>query len=271
MAKRYSIKATSDLTGFSIRTLRHYDATGLVKPSHKTHKNYRQYTDEDIAKLQQVITLQYTELSNTQISSILNRKTDLKGFLLIQEKILQERSKHFSDAAQLTTGLINDLTQGEQINWQSQLKIVEILKLPDSQKDHWYQTFLTAAEAAELAEVIKTFPPEYWDKYKLRWSILFEDIRNNLHTNPESWTGMEFAKRWYDLVNEPFEQYPELAKKLFEAFKAGIIEDSELANDPEVLEYMAKAKKKFKLEFSLPPQGEGGRRPEEGMQETPII
>ena len=44
-------------TGLTVRTLHHYDAIGLLRPSLHTEAGYRLYTAGDIARLQQVISL----------------------------------------------------------------------------------------------------------------------------------------------------------------------------------------------------------------------
>jgi len=45
------IGALAERTGMSLRTLRHYDETGLLKPSGRTEGGFRLYTDEDLARL----------------------------------------------------------------------------------------------------------------------------------------------------------------------------------------------------------------------------
>src|SRR6186997_1280435 len=44
-------------TGLTIRTLHHYDEIGLLKPSLHTEAGHRLYTAEDVARLQQVLSL----------------------------------------------------------------------------------------------------------------------------------------------------------------------------------------------------------------------
>lgn len=45
------IGALAERTGMSLRTLRHYDETGLLKPSGRSEGGFRLYTDEDLARL----------------------------------------------------------------------------------------------------------------------------------------------------------------------------------------------------------------------------
>ena len=45
------IGALAERTGMSLRTLRHYDETGLLRPSGRSEGGFRLYTDEDLARL----------------------------------------------------------------------------------------------------------------------------------------------------------------------------------------------------------------------------
>lgn len=41
----------AEKTGLSLRTIRHYDEVGLLKPSGRTQGGFRLYTEEDLKKL----------------------------------------------------------------------------------------------------------------------------------------------------------------------------------------------------------------------------
>lgn len=45
------IGALAERTGMSLRTLRHYDETGLLEPSGRSEGGFRLYTDDDLARL----------------------------------------------------------------------------------------------------------------------------------------------------------------------------------------------------------------------------
>ena len=50
-----TIKQVSKLSGASVRTLQYYDNIHLLTPSQRTVSGYRLYSDDDIAKLQQIL------------------------------------------------------------------------------------------------------------------------------------------------------------------------------------------------------------------------
>src|SRR5580658_4236078 len=51
----YTVKKLAKLSGISVRTLRFYDAIGLLKPASRGDNNYRQYQEEQILMLQQIL------------------------------------------------------------------------------------------------------------------------------------------------------------------------------------------------------------------------
>ncbi|MBE6012840.1 MAG: MerR family transcriptional regulator, partial [Lachnospiraceae bacterium] len=45
----------ANITGISVRTLHHYDKIGLLSPCRNPDNGYREYKDEDIDRLQQIL------------------------------------------------------------------------------------------------------------------------------------------------------------------------------------------------------------------------
>ncbi|MGB3137179.1 MAG: MerR family transcriptional regulator [Nodosilinea sp.] len=58
-------------TGLSIRTLHYYDEIGLLVPSHRTEAEHRLYSDCDIVRLQQILSLRQLGLSLGEIRDCL--------------------------------------------------------------------------------------------------------------------------------------------------------------------------------------------------------
>jgi DNA-binding transcriptional MerR regulator len=50
----YSIEQVATRTGFTKRTLRYYEELGLLLPTGRTEGNYRQYSESDIQRLEQI-------------------------------------------------------------------------------------------------------------------------------------------------------------------------------------------------------------------------
>ena len=68
---RFSIGQAARMLGVSVRTLRHYDEIGLVKPAHVGENGYRYYDREAMALLQQVLFYRELGLSLKDIQPLL--------------------------------------------------------------------------------------------------------------------------------------------------------------------------------------------------------
>ena len=71
-----TVKEVSDLTGVSVRTLHHYDAIGLLKPTRVTEAGYRLYDDTALRRLQTILLFRQLQFPLKEIKDIL----DAPGF-----------------------------------------------------------------------------------------------------------------------------------------------------------------------------------------------
>ncbi|MDR9854789.1 MerR family transcriptional regulator [Paenibacillus sp. VCA1] len=92
------VKEVAELAGISVRTLHHYDEIGLLHPSRTTEAGYRVYTDEDLAKLQQILFFRELGFPLKQIREIVSRPDfdrmeamELHHKLLLEKRIRLER------------------------------------------------------------------------------------------------------------------------------------------------------------------------------------
>lgn len=66
-----TVNEVSKLTGVSVRTLHHYDAIGLLKPTAFTDAGYRLYDDTALERLQQILLFRELEFPLKEIKVIL--------------------------------------------------------------------------------------------------------------------------------------------------------------------------------------------------------
>src|ERR1051326_5370874 len=59
-------------TGLTVRTLHHYDRTGLLRPSARTGSGHRLYSGRDVQRLQRIVSLKQLGLSLADIAHSLN-------------------------------------------------------------------------------------------------------------------------------------------------------------------------------------------------------
>ena len=93
-----TVKEVAKLSGVSVRTLHHYDAMGLLKPTRVTEAGYRLYDDTALARLHTILLLRQLQFSLKQIKEIL----DSPGFdpmeaLREQITLLQMQRQHLDE------------------------------------------------------------------------------------------------------------------------------------------------------------------------------
>ena len=69
----YTVKQLSRLAGVSVRTLHYYDEIGLLKPDSLRLNGYREYEDQAVLKLQQILFYRELDLSLEEIKAMLSR------------------------------------------------------------------------------------------------------------------------------------------------------------------------------------------------------
>lgn len=71
MHRVWKVGELAKLAGLTIRTLRFYDQIGLFSPSGHSNSGYRLYTETDISRLQQILSLKELGLSLEQIKAVM--------------------------------------------------------------------------------------------------------------------------------------------------------------------------------------------------------
>ena len=93
--EKMTVSQVSRLTGVSVRTLHHYDAIGLLKPTKLTAAGYRLYDDAALARLRSILLYRELQFSLREIKSMLDSPHfDAAAALEQQIVLLQARRDH---------------------------------------------------------------------------------------------------------------------------------------------------------------------------------
>ena len=90
----YSSGEFARMAHVTLRTIRYYDKQNILKPSYVTDAGARFYTDEDFARLQQILLLKYLGFSLDDIREMTIADSDyhfMLNSLNIQLKLVQDR------------------------------------------------------------------------------------------------------------------------------------------------------------------------------------
>jgi MerR family transcriptional regulator, thiopeptide resistance regulator len=83
-----TIGEVADLAGVTVRTLHHYDAIGLVRPSERSGAGYRLYDDHDLDRLQTVLFYRELGFALEEIRALVADGYDRVAALREQRKLL---------------------------------------------------------------------------------------------------------------------------------------------------------------------------------------
>lgn len=190
--KLLNVKNTAALTGLSIRALHYYDEIGLLKPSGTTKAGYRQYDDEAICKLMQIMFYKELGLSLKEIANIMAKPDyDKKEVLIKHKNLLMLKRKHIEGLIELTQQAL----RGEEMKVKK-----DILQEYENAKKQYANEVEQkwGKSKAYQQSVIKH--DSYNEKEKIDMmkeaEEIFKEFANNIGTDPSDVLVQKLVKRW---------------------------------------------------------------------------
>lgn len=102
-----TVKQVANQAGVSIRTLHHYDAIGLLKPTAVTDAGYRLYDDAALERLYMIMVFRELDFSLAEIARILNAPDyDPSRVLETQINLMREQIGRLQDRIALAKGIL---------------------------------------------------------------------------------------------------------------------------------------------------------------------
>ena len=165
-----TVGRVADLVGVSVRTLHHWDAIGLVRPSGRSWSGYRLYDAEDVARIHRVLVYRELGLALAQIGEILDDPSvDPREHLQRQRTLLEERIRRLERTARAVDEMIErtDMTHenGIRLSAEEQARIFGADWDPayqDEARERWGGTEAWKQSAARTRE----WGPEQWQQVK---------------------------------------------------------------------------------------------------------
>ena len=133
-----TVKQVSELTHISIRTLHHYDAIGLLKPTEITESGYRLYDDVALGRLQTILLFRELQFSLKEIKEILDDpEFDRKVALASQITLLKLQKKRLDKLI----GLAETMYEKEENTMDfNAFSDYEIQQYKEEVKERWQET-----------------------------------------------------------------------------------------------------------------------------------
>lgn len=185
------------LSGVSVRTLHHYEQVGLLLPSARTGSGHRLYGDDEIARLQQVVSLKQLGFSLEEIARCLDseslslREVVDRHLAHIDRRLEQDQRLRRSLAA-----IAETLRSGHAISREQALETI--------QETMMFEKYYTPEQLEQLKEREQQVGAERIAQVQVEWQQLFADYAAAAESGatPDSERGLELARRAQSLIDE---------------------------------------------------------------------
>jgi DNA-binding transcriptional MerR regulator len=223
MAMGFEALKVGDLarrTGLTVRTLHHYDDIGLVRPSLRTESGHRLYTERDIVRLHQVVSLRQLGLSLDEVHDCLNGS----GFSPLEVldrhcARLREQIERQRQLCARLEAIAGQLRAAGEVSADEFLETIEAITMMEKR--------YTPEQIKQFQEAGARVGPEEIRAVEGAWTALLAEVRANRDLDPASPRAQALAQRWDDLTERTmrgFQEFPELKRAIADNYNQGRFE-----------------------------------------------
>ena len=243
-AGQWKVGELAQATGLTIRTLHHWDETGLVSPR-RTMAGHRIYTGADVTRLYQVLALRQMGLGLGQIAALLAGhapppKQTLRRHLDAVERDLRQIRELRDRLAAVLDALGREDDAGVDL-------LLEVIK-----KMTMFEDKLTGGQRAWFTQRRETVGEERWQQGLDGWPQLIAEVRAAMDagTDPADPQLQRLVTRWDELTSLFLDDDPEIRTAAGKAWQAmwaqheDQLRRSPSIAPPEMWEYIQRARQK---------------------------
>ena len=132
MSEAMKIGELAKQTGLSIRTLHYYDEIGLLCPSHRNEIGHRLYSDEDIIRLQQILSLRQLGFALKEIRECLeNPDFSLSQVINLHRDKMREQIALSHTLLERLNGVARELETTESVAVENLIQVMETITMSE--------------------------------------------------------------------------------------------------------------------------------------------
>ncbi len=242
MDQRYRVGEMAAMTRVSVRALRHYDRVGVLRPSRRTEGGQRLYSESDLLRLQQVLTLRYLGFSLRRVRELLETSEfDVEASLVAQQAALREQSHELGRVQASLAELLDRRRATGRWDWELVARASATVQANMSEREERMEKHYTPEQKAkDFADLGKEVGPEGIKEIERQWTELLAEVKANLQTDPASPQAQALGDRWEKLVQGTFRGRTQLMQSVAEDYRAGKFEHTQGAPSREMFEFIRK-------------------------------
>jgi DNA-binding transcriptional MerR regulator len=224
--------------GVSVRTLHYYDEIGLLSPSGRSPARYRLYTEDDIIRLQQIVSLRQIGFSLEHIRECL-AQSEFSPHRVVQMHLsrLQEQIELQQKLYARLESVAAHLRSEKTVCIEEFIQLIEVMMI--------IEKCYTPQQLDYLQERQEILGKERIQQAQSEWQELIEEARTAMKNgiDPASESIQELARRSQALIQEFTGGDPGIERSLNQMYRQ---EGAEVASrgaiDSSVMEYIGRAR-----------------------------
>lgn len=198
MTAKYSIGDFSKKTGTTIRTLHYYDEIGLLKPALITESGRRFYSDDELIKLQKIVSLKFLGYSLEKINEFVHLKDwHIKDSLMFQKNEMIQKKKHIENVIRALDNALHILEDEEKGDPAIFISLINNIQLENEHKE-WLKGVISEDTVAKIYDISE----EKQLELNKRAYTLFTDLKKSYGQDPASEQIQKLIEEYMNIFDE---------------------------------------------------------------------
>ncbi|PEV85067.1 transcriptional regulator, MerR [Bacillus thuringiensis] len=203
--KTWKVGELAKQTGLTVRMLHHYDKIGLFSPSQSSDKGHRIYTETDIAKLQQIMSLKQLGFALGEIKEMIeNPNLNPVEVIKVQLESVKEYIRMQEQLCSRLERIYELLNSQQEVSAKQFINLIEVINM--SKEKYFTQE--------QQEKMFKQMGLEERKQYVSEWAEITAKIRMEYEkgTSPKNPDVTRLAKQWNNCLNKLTFRDPEISK-----------------------------------------------------------
>ncbi|MDQ0271817.1 MerR family transcriptional regulator [Cytobacillus purgationiresistens] len=212
MIGQYSIGEFSKKTKTTIRTLHYYDEIDVLKPAFITSAGRRYYSDDEIIRLQKIVSLKYLGYSLEDIREFIHLSDwDLKESILFQKQEMNRKKEHIERVIRTLDHALQIIEDKEKVDSSIFISLIHSIQMENEQKE-WLKELVSE----DIVEDLFNIPEDKQLSMSKKTATLFSNLKQTYKQEPSSPHVQSLIDELWGIINELYPDSTTLFKKLLE-------------------------------------------------------
>lgn len=149
-----NIKIVSEKTGLTKKAIKYYESEGLIQPTKNSENNYREYSQEDIVKLNLIGALRALDVSISEIRDVIEGNKGIPDIMRDTLLRINENIERLEKSKSIITTIINKNLNDYETTGEYIKRLRETLELSIDKKKEFVSTILLRKFPGKFGETL---------------------------------------------------------------------------------------------------------------------